>query len=341
MVYSLVISLAILSTVACSHDTVAESNTTLPAFLPPLVLQDHSCSSAEQQDRTIDAIGQQVRALLEDTVVPALLGCNPALGSSVNNTAASCSELCPDKLPGYYWVGRSDGVTQVYCDRNEEYCGIRGGWARIANLDMTDPRQHCPSNWREIASPKRMCSRRSENGCDSVTFSTNGIPYSHVRGRILGYQYCKTDAFAPYYSNPSSITIDDAYVDGVSITHGNPRQHVWTFAAGRSETHAGNAGCPCDNPNIGSSTPSFVGDNYFCESATVRSSGDSCMYFINNTLWDGQDCILSSCCEFNTPPWFCRPLPEPTTDDIEVRICANARIAAEDNPVELVEIYIR
>ncbi len=27
-------------------------------------------------------------------------------------------------------------------------------------------------------------------------------------------------------------TIDQAYVDGLSVTHGSPRQHIWSFAAG-------------------------------------------------------------------------------------------------------------
>ena len=30
-------------------------------------------------------------------------------------------------------------------------------------------------------------------------------------------------------------TIDQTYVDGLSITHGSPRQHLWTLAVGRSE----------------------------------------------------------------------------------------------------------
>ena len=33
----------------------------------------------------------------------------------------------------------------------------------------------------------------------------------------------------------SGTTIDDPYVDGgVSITHGNPREHIWTLASGHS-----------------------------------------------------------------------------------------------------------
>ena len=36
-------------------------------------------------------------------------------------------------------------------------------------------------------------------------------------------------------------SIDEAYVDGVSITLGDSRKHVWTYAIGISDSGAGNA----------------------------------------------------------------------------------------------------
>ena len=53
-------------------------------------------------------------------------------------------------------------------------------------------------------------------------------------------------------------------LEGVSITHGNPRQHIWSLAAG----HGGiKYRCPCDSPTrtFAALPPSFVGDNYFCD----------------------------------------------------------------------------
>ena len=57
-------------------------------------------------------------------------------------------------------------------------------------------------------------------------------------------------------------------MDGVSITHGGePRQHIWSYAASHSENSVkyslGN--CPCSFQQ-GSTPPSFVGNNYYCES---------------------------------------------------------------------------
>ena len=65
---------------------------------------------------------------------------------------------------------------------------------------------------------------RTGLGCESVTYSTFGMNYSHVCGRVTGYQYATTDAFL----NLASQTIEGYYVDGVSLTHGFPgaRQHI-------------------------------------------------------------------------------------------------------------------
>jgi hypothetical protein len=48
-----------------------------------------------------------------------------------------------------------------------------------------------------------------------------------------------------------------------------------------------------------------------------------------------------SCCDFNTPPWFYKELPQPTTDDIEMRVCADEERSAEDIAIEIINIYIQ
>ena len=65
-------------------------------------------------------------------------------------------------------------------------------------------------------------------------------------------------------------------------------------------------------------------------------------------IWDGQGCAGSNtCCEFNNPLWFCKQLdPEPTTEDIEIRIMGNVvgayrSLENEDTPVQLIEIYVQ
>ena len=61
-------------------------------------------------------------------------------------------------------------------------------------------------------------------------------------------------------------TIDGAYACGVSVTHGTPRKHIWTFVAGITEGNPGSTNvCPCDATST-IRIPPFVGNDYFCES---------------------------------------------------------------------------
>ncbi len=216
---------------------------------------------------------------------------------------------------------------------------------RVANLDMTDPNQNCPDGFRLVnrtTPPLRTCGRPGLAGCVSTTYPTYRVEYSRVCGRVIGYQDKTPGAFGGYFDN-RSLTIDDLYVDGVSLTHGQlPRQHIWTFANAADETTSDRAVCPCTRPDLNYTgvVPPFIGTDYFCETGSRQSY--SFIFYPDDPVWDGQGCgRVSTCCEFNNPPWFCKQLPQPTTDDIELRLCANQDISDEDTPLELVEIYIR
>ena len=206
---------------------------------------------------------------------------------------------------------------------------------------MSDPSQQCPSVWQEITTPHRVCGRRSTSAsCEGLTYSTGGEQYDQVCGRIIGYQSGTPDAFA--FTRQS---VDSYYMDGISVTHGSPRQHhIRSFVGGLNEvTTLPASTCPCvDGSTSQTRIPSFVGQNYFCE--TGITSGQRLGYFYPNgdPLWDGQGCgPTSSCCTFNSPPWFNVQLSSPTTDDIEVRICGNEGIGNEDTPIQLIELYVK
>ena len=66
-------------------------------------------------------------------------------------------------------------------------------------------------------------------------------------------------------------------------------------------------------------------------------------FYPDDPLWDGQDCCRSerTCCDPLNLPWFCKELLEPTTDDLEVRVCADQSPADEDAPIDLVQLYIQ
>ena len=224
-------------------------------------------------------------------------------------------------------------------------CGGTGGWRRVVYLDMTDPHTTCPSGWNMTGYSKRTCGRNSTgyHTCSSATFPVSGGEYNRICGRIKAYQWGLPLAFFSYHYRYVT-TIDDSYASSVSVTHGTPRNHIWTFVAGKTEGNPTSYEvCPCDTTST-IRVPPFVGNDYFCESG-VNEPWNLNIHRIlhpNDTLWDGEDCLPSStCCSQHNPPYFTKQLPTQTTDDIEARICMFYRLQFENLAVELVELYVQ
>ena len=234
-----------------------------------------------------------------------------------------------------------NGLQEDHGRMNVHVCGGTGGWRRVVYLDMTDPITICPSDWQLTTHSKRTCGRVSTDSltCDSVFFPVSGGAYTSVCGRIKGYQYGHTDAFESYHRGQTT-TINSSYVSGVSLTHGSPRQHIWTFAASSSSNSTNAEACPC-NATFYPSAPPFVGQDYFCESGrNSGSTGPRHAFYPDDPLWDGDSCAVSStCCPFNNPPYFTKRLSSATTDDLEVRLCRYDGI--DDTPIEFMELYIK
>ena len=119
-------------------------------------------------------------------------------------------------------------------------------------------------------------------------------------GKVIAYQIGAPDTFGD--SGRGFPTIDTYYVDGVSLTHGSPRHHIWTFAAGLDEVGTRpDFNCPCTNTELASQAsqpPAFVGNNYFCDTGS-REQWTYRLYS-EDPLWDGAGCgPLNTCCSFN------------------------------------------
>ena len=311
------------------------------ASLPPLVGGGGECSASGRGD-LVNEVKQDVSTLLPGVVRCRLPGRTPEY------PVTSCTDLAeqePDIPSGNYWILNStQSPVQVFCEMGDVFSSslnVTGDWVRVANLNMTDPDQQCPENLQlsYTDQPIRMCGRRSVSpGCDSVTFTTYGVQYQQVCGRVRGYQFASPDAFYCHSQRSCPTNIDNPYVDGVSITHGaSPREHIWTYAAGILENaHA----CPCTGG--GASPPAFVGSDYYCESGLNSGSWNDVLE-LNDPLWDGQGCggLEGTCCDPPNLPWFCKELPEPTTDDLEFRICGDEVLSNEDTPIDLVQLYIQ
>ena len=215
-------------------------------------------------------------------------------------------------------------------------CG-EGIWYRVAYLNMADSSQQCPPAWRQYSGNQYRACGRPISGSQSspATFYTTNRQYSKVCGRVIALQFASPDGFHPFNG------IDGVYMDGISITYGSPRNHIWTFVGSYSETATSTNTCPCDY-RFANQPQSFVGSNYYCESGNPNRSWQSQIYS-NDKLWDGEQCSHEgTCCTgTNTPPWFSVNLGSPTSDDIEVRIMGTESTTNEDTPIELVEIYIQ
>ena len=213
-------------------------------------------------------------------------------------------------------------------------------WRRIAYFDTTLGHP-CPSGLRTFTN-----TTTNQTACGttpgqklriSMNFSTGGS-YTNVCGRVRGYVFDDIGGFYHYRSN-GQRTIDSNYVDGISITKGSPRQHLWSYAVGLSETynHAYFA-CPCARSDYNPSwIPDFVGNNYYCESAFVGRRTKIVAW--EDPLWDGQGCHISGnrCCD--RYGWFHRQVP-PSSDDVEVRWCKYWPSSISDILTDQIEIWV-
>ena len=233
-------------------------------------------------------------------------------------------------------------------------CGGTGGWRRVVYLDMTDPHTTCPSGWNMTGYSKKTCGRNSTGQCtcDSATFPVSGGEYSRVCGRIKAYQWGGTIAFESYHHRYVT-TIDGAYSCGVSVTHGTPRNHIWTFVAGISEGNPIWSGvCPCDVYHTTSTIhiPPFVGNDYFCESGVnepwhsmSHGTMDHATYSILMTHYGMERTVSPAAHVAHNIILHILPsrLPTPTTDDIEARVCLSWTLQLANLAVELVELYVQ
>ena len=154
---------------------------------------------------------------------------------------------------------------------------------------------------------------------------------------MTAYKVGSTNAFRPYYQNTNTISsIDSTYVDGVILVTGqflSRRQHIWTFAAALDKQDDNmDSKCPC---LFDRDLPPFVGEDYFCDAGNVEfMAGETGLQ--TDPLWDGTDCLC-----FVNPPWFYKQLPQPTTDNIKMRVCKDGSDESIAITLTEIEIYVQ
>ncbi len=213
-------------------------------------------------------------------------------GTSEFTPAASCEEIhmIQPANSGYYWVTSSNGSSvRVFCEMTLTCANRTGGLTRAFVLNREAKAQYCTG---DVKSDDIGCVRTSsEPGCSEMSFPlSKDTPFSNLCVRAGGSFFGSTDG---YHGTERSVntTIDDNYVDGISLTCNisSQRNHLWTFSARVA--------------NCSQGVPDFVGTNH------------SCLRFINS--YNRALCTLIE----PAPPTFLRHFQEPVPDSIEVRLC--------------------
>ena len=263
-------------------------------------------------------------------------------GHHPNFPAISCSTLPPIYTSGYYWITASNGTSiRAYCDMSHTCGSIRGGWMRVLDLDMSKSNNFCPNGLQEQrVNGIRACVRILSQGCTSMMLPTLSVNYRTVCGKIIGYQF-------GYPNAVRTRSIESSFLDGITLSYGQPRQHIWSFPVAIDEVRTPDtmAYCLCINIEPGfvvyDVTPQFLSQDYFCDTGAEMRSKEP-VWYTNDPLWDGVGCgNFSRCCTFQNPPWFYKQLPQSTTENIEMRLCLDEDQDEEDIAIEKVAIYVR
>jgi len=177
--------------------------------------------------------------------------CDSETEETVYFSCADIHQVHPDLPSDTYTIRPSGGSpVTVYCDMDSEECG-GGVWTRVASYDYSDPSIACSNDWAQVTDPIRGCAV-SGFGCVSSNFSTL-VEFSEVCGKVIAIQ--REDPLG--FIGPDDI--ESNYLDGVSITHGSTRQHIWSFAAYPydDETYLP-ALCPCSQPSLNVPPPQLL-----------------------------------------------------------------------------------
>ena len=239
-------------------------------------------------------------------------------------TCNSATRLSVQIVAGFYKLRYSnESFSLLHCSPviENKHDGLR----KVAdlNVNVTGTDTQCPPGFKLERNPFFCRTIMNGSGCTSVNYSVRGLSYCYVTGKIIARQFSNPDAFAPFTSGYNrNKALESNYVDGVSLTYGNPRKHIWTFAAGIVSTS--NERCGRCDFNI----PAFIGNNLSCEINDVCTTPPYC----HDPLWDGNQCVGSAT--------FYRELPESTSEDVEMRVCRDQDNNDEDILLTLVELYV-
>ncbi|MBA3453244.1 MAG: hypothetical protein H0T42_09150 [Deltaproteobacteria bacterium] len=210
-----------------------------------------------------------------------------------------------------------------------------GGWTNA--LDFDGVRDPCPAPWEADPTSFGLCIvPGTVLGVAGVVIPSPLASYREAMATATGFQRGSTDAF-----EPPLATLDNAYVDGLSITSGSPRQHVATFAAGHGAIDAcptpTGCNCPCDG---GEPAPAFVPSGSFrCEPGSLVTLTPG-MLSRPDPLFDGAEVTAACAAEARSEP-IRTTLPAPTSANLEARLMRDEPAQGEGIALYRCAVWVR
>lgn len=248
------------------------------------------------------------------------------------DTFSSCLEILtayPNSQSGSYTIYPEDlPSVEVTCDMESN----GGGWTQLINWTINED---CPDDWINAEDFSACVRDLNEAGVRSTLISNLNIEYAQIRGYLKGVQFNSTDAFG---GRNGEFDLESHYVDGVSLTWGTPRHHIWTYAAGMTDDTSlqQDYACPCRG---GALPPEFVGGHFYCESGNPELTKEP-IWYDEDPLWNGNG-FLEDCSSPGDPSWFTRTLSTPLNEPIEARLSANQASYNEEPGITEMVLLIR
>jgi hypothetical protein len=254
-----------------------------------------------------------------------LSGCR--IGFSEEEPRSACLKVLdadPLAPSGVYEVEIGAKLFNVSCDMET----LGGGWTQLA---VEIGGGICPEGWLYDESVDACTPGKMLCGTDNLWPTEVEVPgaFREVRGRVEGLQFFSTDAFNVRHPG----RIDGAYVEGLSITIGKPRTHIWTYAVGLMNLESRGGNCPCAG---GNPAPTLVGEDYFCASGNDTDTWDR-LWYTDLPLWDGG--TDASCNPLPTGSYFYRDLGITHIADIELRLMGDD--CDESIGITSIELFVR
>ncbi|HEU0034265.1 MAG TPA: fibrinogen-like YCDxxxxGGGW domain-containing protein [Kofleriaceae bacterium] len=243
--------------------------------------------------------------------------------------AASCKDhlAAGHSESGVYLVG--DPAVPTRCEMTIG----GGGWT--AALDFDALRDPCPAGWQPVAAAGPGCTVVDGAQISGVSIAPPLASYREVMTTLLAFQRGTADG----YEGQGSI--DDAYLDGLSITVGTPRQHVASYAVGYDEATGCNMMGACTCPCLGGiAAPAFAPEAARrCEAGALSVSIDGTVVFAD-PLFDGVELPAACAGEGRAEP-IQTLLGGATSDPIEARLMRNEIVQAEGLVLSRLELWVR